>query len=67
MRQKSEALRNETIRLVEDRLPLMKCHFLNIFFVRQIKTTRTQAESSNRLNDRARDVARFEYNKERQK
>ena len=38
---RSETLRNETLKLVEDR---------------EIRTTRGQTEATNRLNDRARDV-----------
>ena len=40
-RVRSETLRNDTVKLVEDR---------------EIRTTRSQTEATNRLNDRARDV-----------
>ena len=50
-RQRSEAVRNETLRLVEDR---------------QIKTNRSQNEASNKLNDRARDITAWKKDLERE-
>merc|ERR1711911_259246 len=49
-RVRSETLRNDAVKLVEDR---------------EIRTTRSQAEATNRLNDRARDVS--QWKKELQK
>ena len=50
-RQRSETLRNEAVRLVEDR---------------QVRTTRTQADASSRLNERARDVASWKKDLQRE-
>ena len=49
-RVRSETLRNDAVKLVEDR---------------EIRTNRSQAEATNRLNDRARDVT--SWKKELQK
>ena len=50
-RQRSEAIRNETIRLVEDR---------------HIKTNRSQNEASNKLNERARDITTWKKDLQRE-
>ena len=50
-KQRSEAVRNETLRLVEDR---------------QIKTNRNQNEASNKLNDRARDITSWKKDLEKE-
>lgn len=50
-RQRSEAIRNETIRVVEDR---------------QIKTNRSQNEASHKLNDRARDITTWKKDLQRE-
>ena len=49
-RRRSEAIRNETLRLVEDR---------------HIKTNRNQNEASNKLNDRARDITSWKKDLEK--
>ena len=50
-RQRSEAVRNEALRLVEDR---------------QIKTNRSQNEASHKLNDRARDITTWKKDLQRE-
>jgi len=50
-RQRSETLRNEAIRLVEDR---------------HVRTNRSQADASSRLNERARDVASWKKDLQRE-
>ena len=50
-RQRSESLRNDVIRLVEDR---------------NVRTNRTQADASSRLNDRARDITSWKKELQRE-
>ena len=50
-RQRSEAIRNDTIRLVEDR---------------HIRTNRSQNEASNKLNERARDITTWKKDLQRE-